>query len=231
MWVEFHQTKKGLPVGMCLLDEFDGAFGDVVVDGFHALFGQRAGVFDDLFADAAKAWLNGGIIHIGGFAVHDATRAKAFAECRIFGIVRILRLFLGVEMVEVAVELIKAVNGGQELVAVAQVVLAELTGDVALRLEQFGNGRIFGLQAEIGAGQADLGQTGADRVLTGDEGGAAGGAALLGVVVGEFDAFFGDAVDVGRAIAHRAAIVVADVVPADVIAPEDENVGFSVWHS
>ena len=62
-----------------------------------------------------------------------------------------------------------------------------------------------GLQADVGARQADLGQPGADRRLAGDERGAAGRAALLAVPVGEPRALLGDAVDVGRAIAHDAA--------------------------
>src|SRR5208283_2250612 len=100
-------------------------------------------------------------------------------------------------------------------------VLAELAGGVAERLEELGDRRILGAEADVGARHADLGQAGADRVLAGDEGGAPGGAALLAVVVGE-----GDAVDVGRAVAHLAAAVVADVPPADVVAPEDEDVWF-----
>ena len=36
-----------------------------------------------------------------------------------------------------------------------------------------------------------------------------------------------DAVDVGRAVAHDAVIVGADVEPADVVAPDDQNVGLS----
>jgi hypothetical protein len=40
----------------------------------------------------------------------------------------VLRLLLGVEVVQVAEELVEAVVGGQVLVAVAQVVLAELAG-------------------------------------------------------------------------------------------------------
>ena len=51
-----------------------------------------------------------------------------------FGIVRQFRLFLGVQVVEVAVELVEAVNGGQELVAVAEVVLAELLLTVSMPL-------------------------------------------------------------------------------------------------
>ena len=63
------------------------------------------------------------------------------------------------------------------------------------------------------------------RRLAGDEGGAPGGAALLGVGVGEDGALVGDAVDVGRAVAHHAAVVDAGVPVADVVAEDDEDVG------
>src|SRR5262249_42363939 len=66
---------------------------------------------------------------------------------------------------------------------------------------------------------------GADGALAGDEGGAAGGAALLPVPVGEAGPFPGDAVDVGRLISHDAAVVAAGVDPADVIPPDDEDIG------
>jgi hypothetical protein len=62
-------------------------------------------------------------------------------ELRILGVVVGLRLFLGVQVVEVAEELVEAVVGGQVLVLVAQVVLAELAGGVAVRLEEVGDGR------------------------------------------------------------------------------------------
>jgi hypothetical protein len=75
-----------------------------------------------------------------------------------------------------------------------------------------------------GAGQADLRQARADRRLAGDEGGAAGGAALLAVPVGEDRAFLADAVDVGRLVAHHAHVVGADVELADVVAPDDQDV-------
>ena len=81
-----------------------------------------------------------------------------------------------------------------------------------------------GLQAEVRAGQADLGQAGADRRLPGDERRAAGGAALLAVPVGEVRTLLGDAVDVRGAIPHDAVVVRADVEPADVVAPDDQNV-------
>jgi hypothetical protein len=40
------------------------------------------------------------------------------------------------------------VHGRQVLVAVAEVVLAELAGGVAERLEQLGDGRVLGLEAD-----------------------------------------------------------------------------------
>jgi hypothetical protein len=48
---------------------------------------------------------------------------------------------------------------------------------------------------------------------------------LLSVIIGEKRAFLGDSVDVGRVIAHHAAIVGADVPVADVVAHDDEDVG------
>jgi hypothetical protein len=74
---------------------------------------------------------------------------------------------------------------GQHLVAVAEVVLAELAGHVAQRLEQVGEGRVGRGNAFLRAGQADLGEAGADGRLPGDERGATGGAALLALPVRE----------------------------------------------
>ena len=114
-----------------------------------------------------------------------------FSKARVLRVVGILRLFLGVEVIEVAEELVEAVHGRQVLVAVAEMVLAELPGRVAEGLHEIGDGWIERREPEFGARQADLGQAGADRRLTGDEGGAAGGAALLAVPVGEDRAFLG----------------------------------------
>jgi len=137
------------------------------------------------------------------------------------GVVWVFRLLFGVEVVEVAIELVKAMVARQEFVLVAQVVLAELAGGIAVGLEQLGNRRVFGLQAEVSAGETHFGQSGADWVLAGDKGRPPGCAALLGVIVGEFDPFPGDAIDIGRFVAHRAPVVVADVVPANVVSPQD----------
>jgi hypothetical protein len=51
--------------------------------------------------------------------VEHAAWPEAFAELRILGIVRVLRLFFGVQVVEVAEELVEAMVGGKELVLIA----------------------------------------------------------------------------------------------------------------
>ena len=97
--------------------------------------------------------------------MEDAAGSKRRLELRILGIVGKLRLFFGVQVIEIAEELVEAVHRRQEFVLVAEVVLAELTGGIAERLEHFGDGRIFRLESDRGAGHADLGEAGAQRVL------------------------------------------------------------------
>jgi hypothetical protein len=64
----------------------------------------------------------------------------------------------------------------------------------------------------------------AQRRHAGEEGGATGRAALLGVIGHEFRTFLTDAVDVGRFPNHQALVVNARLHPADVIAHDKENV-------
>ena len=94
-----------------------------------------------------------------------------------------------------------------------------------MRLERRGDGRRLVRHAERGAGLADGGEAGADRQLAGDEVGAAGRAARLGVVVGEQHALGGQPVEVRRLAGHDAAVVGADVEPADVVAHDEDDVG------
>ena len=136
-----------------------------------------------------------------------------------------LWLVLGIEMVEIAEEPIEAVYGRQELVAVAEMVLAELSGRISLRLQKFGDSRVLSGQPFLCSRQAHLQESGSQWTLSGDECCAARGAGLLSIIVGEYRALVGDAVDVGRAIAHHATVVGADVPVADIIGHDDEHVG------
>ena len=207
-----------------LVDELKRPLGDLLVDRLHPPFGERAGVLDFLLADLAVMRIDGRIVHVRGPGMKHAARPEFTLELGQLRIVGVLRLLLRVEVVEVPEKLVEAMHRGHELVAIAQVVLAELAHGVAVRLEQLGDGRVLRPQAERRARQADLGEAGADGRLAGDERRAPGGAALLAVPVGEQAAFLGDAVDVRCLVAHDAVVVAAGVVPADVVAPNDENV-------
>ena len=221
-------------VGLVLaLDEIDARAGGLVVDGLHPLLGQRSGVLDALLADRSVPVVDLAGVLVGRPGVNDAARQQRLAQYRrLFfgGVVRVLRFFLGVEVIEVAEELVEPVRGRQELVQVAEVVLAELPRRVAQRLEQLGDGRVLLLQPDVHAGHPDLAHAGAVDALAGDERRPAGRAALLAVGIGEKHSLVGDPVDVGREVAHHAAAVATQVRDADVVAPDDEDVRFGVRH-
>jgi hypothetical protein len=144
-------------------------------------------------------------------------------------VVRLLGLLLGVEVVQVPEELVEAVHRRQELVAVAEVVLAELARRVALRLQRRRYCRVLGAQSEVGPGEADLRQARAVRVPAGDERRPAGCAALLAVVVREPGTLVRQPIDVRGPVPHHAVAVAAQVRDPYVVAPDDEDVRL-VWH-
>ena len=194
---------------------------DLLVDGLHPLAGERAGVLDALRSVTV------------GPRVDHAAGSEALAEVRELRVARVVVLLgflLGVEVVEVAEELVEAMHRREELVLVAEMVLAELAGGVPLRLEGGGDRRVRGPQADVGARESDLGEAGPVRVLAGDERRPAGRAALLAVVVGEAHAFGGDAVDVGSAVPHQTVAVAAEVGDPDVVSPDDQDVGLAIGH-
>ena len=198
--------------GMLLADEGKRPVGGFIIDRFHPLLGQRTGVLDALATLAVRP----GMQHAAG--------AEFLTERRILRVVEVLRLFLRIQVIEVAEEFIKAVHRRQVLVAVALMVLAELAGGVALALEDRGHRHVGLLPALGGTGQADLRHATANRYRAADEGCAAGRAALLRVIVGEADAFPRDPVNVRCLVAHHAAVGEADVPGADVITPEHQDV-------
>ena len=224
--------ERGVGRGLAL-DEVDGRTGGLVVDRFHPLLGQWPSILDALFAQRAEPLVDfvGGLV--GGPRLDDAPRPHRLAQPRsllLGGVIRVLRFLLGVEVVQVAEELVETVRSRQILVEVAEVVLAELSGGVPQRLEQRRDRRVLGGHADVDARHTDFGQAGAIDALAGDERGAAGGAALLTVRVGEAHALGGDAVDVGGAIAHQSVAVATEVGDPDVVTPDDQDVGFSVRH-
>jgi hypothetical protein len=136
--------------------------------------------------------------------MQHAAGPNCFLERRVLGIVGQFGFFFGVQVVEIAEELVEAVHRRQVLVPIAEMVLAELAGGVAERLQQLGDGRVFLLKSNRGAGHADLGQPVRIGFWPVMNARAASRAALLTVLVGERHAFLGHAVDVGRLVAHHA---------------------------
>src|SRR5882724_3250927 len=115
-------------------------------------------------------------------------------------------------------EFLPTVHGFDEM------VLADLRGGIAVRLEQFGDCWVLVLDTLLGGRQADCQQTRAERRLPQDKGGPAGRAGLLGVVISKECALFGDAVDVGRASTHHPAMVGADIPDADIVGHDHDDV-------
>ena len=205
--------EEGLVLLLGLVHEAQRFLRELVVHRFHALDVQRAGELDLLRAVRVRP------------GVEHAARRVFLLHFRVLEVVGVLRLLLGVQVVERAVKLVESVRGRQMLVAVPEVVLAELTGLVALRLQQLGDRHVPRLKPFLGARQPDLEKAGAEGRLARDECRAPGGATLLAVPVGEQRAFLCDAVDVGRLVAHHALVVGADVPVADVVAPDHQDVG------
>src|SRR5262249_45783295 len=154
---------------------------------------------------------------------------EPFAKVRKILRVRVIgqfRLFLGIQVVQVAEELVETVDRPQIFIAVAEVVLADLPGRISQWLQELGDGRVFLVEANRSGRQTDFGQAGAQSVLAGNERGSSGRAALLAVAVGESHALLCDAVDVGRAIAHQSVAITAEIGDADVVPPDDEHIWF-----
>ena len=143
---------------MGFFHEIESAGSHFRVDSLHPFHRQGAGVLYPAIS----------------VRMNNTPGAELLAKCWILWVVDIFRLVLGVEVVQVAEELVEAVVGGQVLVPVAEVVLAELAGHVAMVLQQPGDGRVFLLHAQGGAREPDLGQTRAEHRLPHDEGGAPG---------------------------------------------------------
>ena len=116
-------------------------------------------------------------------------------------------------------------GGRQVVIAVAKVVFSKLAGDIALSLEQLGDRYVAGLQTFLGTRQAHLQQAGAEAALAGDKTRASGRAALLAIPVGEEGSGLGDGINVWRLVAHHALVVGTDVPIADVVTPEDQDIG------
>jgi hypothetical protein len=219
---------------MLTVDVVDGRRDDVVVDGLHPFLIEGAGVLDHLLTDRPEFGIigSGRLLADGPALEHPARQRQRMQQWELIGVwvVELLGLLLGVEVIQVAEEFVEPMNGGQVLVEVAEVVLAELRGRIPERLQQFGDSGILSGPTDIEARRTDLAHTGAVHALPADERRPSCGAALLAVGVGEPHPLVGDSVDVWRAIAHQAVAVATEIGDPDVVTPNHQNVGLPVRH-
>ena len=136
------------------------------------------------------------------------------------------RVFHCIEVVEVAEELVEAVDRWQELVAIAEVILAELAGGITLRLESGGNRAGFRRQSHFCAGLSDSGHPRANWQLTRNKVRATCRATCLGIVVGEQHSLLGQLIEIRRPPGHHAPVVCAYVPHANVVAHDEDDVRF-----
>jgi hypothetical protein len=224
-----HPNEERLVRLFCAVDKIDDRVADdlveslhVVLDAWHRVRRQRAFIDDALLADLAPSRLHSRIVGGGGVAVDQIARPDAILQ---FGRVGVPEGVLHrIQMIKVAEELIEPVYGRQVFVQVAEMVLAELTRRVAHRPHYRGDGRRGIGHTDVGTGLANRGQTRTDRQLAGNEGSAPGGAARLGIIVGEHHALGGKLIQVRRPAGHDAAVIGADVEPADVVAHDDQDI-------
>ena len=149
MRVKFIQVKNGLLPCACLVMKSDGGCRRFVVDRFHAL------------SRSARRCLRSCRRRSCGCTPRGVVRLE---ETRIvLRPVGPFRLLFGIQVIQVAEELIEAVVGRQILVAVAQMVLAELSGRITQRLERLCDGDVALLQADRRSGMPDLRQARTQR--------------------------------------------------------------------
>src|SRR5262249_331511 len=94
---------------------------------------QRPLVCDPLAAHSTPSWVLGRVVLVRRYAVQKVARPNFIHE--VLRIVRVKWILHRIQVVEVPPELVETVQSRQIFVAIAEVVLPELTRRVAFRLE------------------------------------------------------------------------------------------------
>jgi hypothetical protein len=142
-WIE--PGEERLARGVRPVDEVERRRQELLVDSLHALLVEGASVLAVLRAPGPEPRVLAGRVGVRRGAAHHPARTEAQAELGALGIIGMLGLILGVEVIEVAEELVEPVGGRQELISVAEMVLAELTGRIAERLQGLCDRNVFRL--------------------------------------------------------------------------------------
>src|SRR5262249_16233450 len=115
-WVEIAKPRR---VGLAIaVDKIERGGEKLLVHCFPPLGLERARIFDGLLANPSILRINSRIIYLRRFRPEYTTRSELCAKPRVLRVIRILRLFLRIEVIEVAKELVEAMHGRQKFVSV-----------------------------------------------------------------------------------------------------------------
>src|SRR6516165_580587 len=128
-------------------------------------------------------------------------------------------------MVEVSKKLVETMHCWKVFIAVAEMVLAELSCCISQRLQQFRNRRVLSLQSHRSSRETNFSKAGAETTLPGDERRASCSTALLAVGICEHHALLSEAVDVRSLVPHNSMAVTAKILNTYVVSPDDEDIG------
>ena len=185
---------------------------------------QRTFIDDPLLADLAPPRHFGRVIPIGCVGVDQAARTVGVVELLVDGERIPIRIRHSVEVVQISKKFIEAVQGRKEFVQVSKVVLAELPGGIALRLQSGGQRHCLRRQTDVGASLADRRQASPDRQFARDEVCPTCRTAGFSIVVREAHTFGREPVEVRRLPRHDALVIGADVEPTDIVAHDHEDI-------
>jgi len=102
-------AEPGAPLLGLTLHEVDRTGQELLVDRLHALGVQGTCVFDDLLADLPEGFIDRIVVFVSRPTFQHPARTELLAKIGILWIVRILGLLLGVQMIQVAEELVETV--------------------------------------------------------------------------------------------------------------------------
>jgi hypothetical protein len=148
--VELNQQKKGLFAACCRSMKSKRRSQELLINRLHPFARQRTSVLD---------------LAIGKRMDHTA-RAELLLEFGILRVIDILWFLLRVEVIEITEEFIEPVLGRQELIFVAEVVLAKLSGGINERFEQFGFFASCAKELAVEAAKAMITDTAAIRLFS-----------------------------------------------------------------
>src|SRR5262245_6996569 len=103
-------AEKRLSLSGLALHEVDRGGRRLIVDCLHPQASERSGVFDRLPTNSPPALMHGRVVSLAREALEHASRSILLTERRIPRIVEEFRLFLGVQVIEIAEELVEAVH-------------------------------------------------------------------------------------------------------------------------